>query len=267
MVMGCYGIGVSRVVAAIVEEHHDEHGIAWPAALAPYDVHLVVGARPRRAGGRRARAGRAHLRGARRARCRRALRRPRREPGREVRRRRSASVCRCSSWSARRVWRRGSSSARTARPARATTCRSPTSSAWSAFLGAWLDGVRPRRAVAARRATRRDERDHAEHDQADGRRPSAGSRRRRSPASTMHRHAGDREREAEEQADEVGRVSIHRLPPREDRLGAVRIEAADFDVARRRPAGRGRARPAAGARRRCASSSAASRRRRSRRTS
>ena len=89
MVMGCYGIGVSRVVAAVVEEHHDEHGIAWPAALAPYDVHLVVGARPGRAGGRRDRAGRAHLRGARRARARRALRRPRREPGREVRRRRS----------------------------------------------------------------------------------------------------------------------------------------------------------------------------------
>jgi prolyl-tRNA synthetase len=42
MVMGSYGIGVSRVVAAIVEEHHDEHGIAWPAALAPYDVQLVV---------------------------------------------------------------------------------------------------------------------------------------------------------------------------------------------------------------------------------
>ncbi|MGO9873413.1 MAG: proline--tRNA ligase [Acidimicrobiia bacterium] len=42
MVMGCYGIGVSRVVAAIVEEHHDEHGIAWPAALAPFDVHLLV---------------------------------------------------------------------------------------------------------------------------------------------------------------------------------------------------------------------------------
>ena len=41
MVMGCYGIGVSRVVAAIVEEHHDEHGIMWPKALAPYDVHLV----------------------------------------------------------------------------------------------------------------------------------------------------------------------------------------------------------------------------------
>jgi prolyl-tRNA synthetase len=41
MVMGCYGIGVSRVVAAVVEEHHDEHGLAWPAALAPYQVHLV----------------------------------------------------------------------------------------------------------------------------------------------------------------------------------------------------------------------------------
>ena len=41
MVMGCYGIGVSRVVAAVVEEHHDEHGIVWPKALAPYDVHLV----------------------------------------------------------------------------------------------------------------------------------------------------------------------------------------------------------------------------------
>ncbi|HEV7524018.1 MAG TPA: proline--tRNA ligase [Acidimicrobiia bacterium] len=42
MVMGCYGIGVSRVLAAIAEEYHDEHGLSWPAALAPYDVHLVV---------------------------------------------------------------------------------------------------------------------------------------------------------------------------------------------------------------------------------
>jgi prolyl-tRNA synthetase len=42
MVMGCYGIGVSRIVAAIAEEHHDEHGLAWPAAVAPYQVHLVV---------------------------------------------------------------------------------------------------------------------------------------------------------------------------------------------------------------------------------
>jgi prolyl-tRNA synthetase len=42
MVMGCYGIGVSRVVAAVVEEHHDESGLRWPAALAPYDVHLIA---------------------------------------------------------------------------------------------------------------------------------------------------------------------------------------------------------------------------------
>ncbi|MFM7225790.1 MAG: proline--tRNA ligase [Actinomycetota bacterium] len=42
MVMGCYGIGVSRVLAAIVEEHHDEAGLAWPEAVAPYDVHLIV---------------------------------------------------------------------------------------------------------------------------------------------------------------------------------------------------------------------------------
>jgi prolyl-tRNA synthetase len=42
MVMGCYGIGVSRVVAAVAEEHHDEHGLSWPPALAPYAVHLIV---------------------------------------------------------------------------------------------------------------------------------------------------------------------------------------------------------------------------------
>ena len=42
MVMGCYGLGISRVVSAVVEEHHDEQGIAWPAALAPYQVHLVA---------------------------------------------------------------------------------------------------------------------------------------------------------------------------------------------------------------------------------
>jgi prolyl-tRNA synthetase len=42
MVMGCYGIGISRIVAAVAEQHHDEHGLAWPAAVAPYDVHLVV---------------------------------------------------------------------------------------------------------------------------------------------------------------------------------------------------------------------------------
>lgn len=42
MVMGCYGIGVSRIVAAVVEEWSDDAGIAWPPGIAPYDVHLVV---------------------------------------------------------------------------------------------------------------------------------------------------------------------------------------------------------------------------------
>jgi prolyl-tRNA synthetase len=42
MVMGCYGMGVTRTVAAIAEEHHDELGFAWPAAVAPYDAHLVA---------------------------------------------------------------------------------------------------------------------------------------------------------------------------------------------------------------------------------
>lgn len=42
MVMGCYGIGISRIITAVVEEHHDDDGIAWPVGLAPYDVHLVV---------------------------------------------------------------------------------------------------------------------------------------------------------------------------------------------------------------------------------
>jgi prolyl-tRNA synthetase len=39
--MGCYGMGVSRLVAVVAEEHHDDRGLAWPAALAPYAVHLV----------------------------------------------------------------------------------------------------------------------------------------------------------------------------------------------------------------------------------
>ena len=39
--MGCYGIGVSRVIAATIEQHHDERGIIWPLALAPFQVVLV----------------------------------------------------------------------------------------------------------------------------------------------------------------------------------------------------------------------------------
>jgi prolyl-tRNA synthetase len=41
MPMGCYGIGVSRIVAAAIEQNHDEHGICWPAPLAPFQVALL----------------------------------------------------------------------------------------------------------------------------------------------------------------------------------------------------------------------------------
>ena len=40
MTMGCYGIGVSRVVAAAIEQHHDDKGILWPAAIAPFQVAI-----------------------------------------------------------------------------------------------------------------------------------------------------------------------------------------------------------------------------------
>ena len=41
MLMGCYGIGVSRTVAAIAEQFNDEKGLVWPANMAPYQVHLI----------------------------------------------------------------------------------------------------------------------------------------------------------------------------------------------------------------------------------
>ena len=42
IVMGSYGIGITRIVAAAVEQHHDEHGIRLPKALAPFDVCIVI---------------------------------------------------------------------------------------------------------------------------------------------------------------------------------------------------------------------------------
>ncbi len=40
--MGCYGIGVERTLATIVEKHHDERGIVWPDSVAPFDIHLIA---------------------------------------------------------------------------------------------------------------------------------------------------------------------------------------------------------------------------------
>ena len=42
VVMGCYGIGVSRTMAAVVEQHHDDNGIIWPMSIAPYHVDIVI---------------------------------------------------------------------------------------------------------------------------------------------------------------------------------------------------------------------------------
>jgi prolyl-tRNA synthetase len=42
MIMGCYGIGVSRTVAAIAEQFNDDLGLVWPAKMAPYQVHLIA---------------------------------------------------------------------------------------------------------------------------------------------------------------------------------------------------------------------------------
>ena len=42
LVMGSYGIGLGRTIAAVVEQHNDEHGIAWPETIAPYEVHVVA---------------------------------------------------------------------------------------------------------------------------------------------------------------------------------------------------------------------------------
>lgn len=39
--MGCYGIGVTRTLASIIEQHNDENGIIWPLAVAPYHVSVV----------------------------------------------------------------------------------------------------------------------------------------------------------------------------------------------------------------------------------
>lgn len=42
MIMGCYGIGVTRLVAAIIEQNHDDKGIIWPTTVSPFDIHLIT---------------------------------------------------------------------------------------------------------------------------------------------------------------------------------------------------------------------------------
>ena len=40
--MGCYGMGITRLVAAIIEQHHDEVGIIWPEPVAPYQLQIIA---------------------------------------------------------------------------------------------------------------------------------------------------------------------------------------------------------------------------------
>ena len=88
MVMGCYGIGVTRVVAAAIEQNHDERGIIWPEPIAPFDVSLIPINLQKSA---RVQAGdRSAVRGTDRGRLRGRARRSRRAARREVRRRRAA---------------------------------------------------------------------------------------------------------------------------------------------------------------------------------
>lgn len=42
MVMGCYGIGISRLLSSVAEQSHDDQGLIWPAAIAPYTVHILL---------------------------------------------------------------------------------------------------------------------------------------------------------------------------------------------------------------------------------
>jgi prolyl-tRNA synthetase len=42
LIMGSYGVGVTRTMGAVVEQHRDGQGITWPSLLAPYDVHVVA---------------------------------------------------------------------------------------------------------------------------------------------------------------------------------------------------------------------------------
>ena len=42
IIMGCYGIGLDRLLAAIIELHHDDKGISWPLSIAPYHIYLCA---------------------------------------------------------------------------------------------------------------------------------------------------------------------------------------------------------------------------------
>ena len=89
IVMGCYGIGPARIVAAAIEQNADEKGIVWPRALAPWDVHVVALGKP---GDEAAEAAERLYEELARRRARGAARRPRGRGGGEAHRRRAAGL-------------------------------------------------------------------------------------------------------------------------------------------------------------------------------
>ena len=89
IVMGSYGIGPARIVAAAIEQNADEKGIVWPPALAPWAVHLVALGKP---GEETIEAAERLYEELARGRGRGALRRPRGRPGGEAHRRRAARL-------------------------------------------------------------------------------------------------------------------------------------------------------------------------------
>ena len=123
IVMGSYGIGPARTVAAAIEQGADERGIVWPRSIAPWDVHLVgLG----KGGDEVERGGRAAPRGARRRRPRGRLRRPLRRPGGEAHGRRAARVPAADHGRSQDARRGSRSRHRRVAAVPRSACRSPT---------------------------------------------------------------------------------------------------------------------------------------------
>ena len=154
MHMGCYGIGVTRIVAAAIEQNHDERGIIWPAPLAPFDV-VLVGLNWEKSEAVRERRPRPLPR-ARRGGHRGAPRRPRCKARRQVRRRGTAAASRTGSSCPSGAWLPESSSTATGAPRptrnsrrrrRSISCRSASRPDEEERLGpaSALRGLQPRR--------------------------------------------------------------------------------------------------------------------------
>ena len=194
--MGCYGIGVTRIVAAAIEQNHDERGIIWPAPIAPFQVVLMPSTcrNPTRV----REVCRPAVRRVHRRRHRGALRRPRRPPRRQVRRRGASRHSRIAWWWASAAWRPASSNtvgaATSAAPSSRRTRRSPSCARASKPEHRAAGAPRLRLVLAVlglRRRVRRVRRPAARPG-AEGRRRHAPSRRRSASPTSTTRRSGTR---------------------------------------------------------------------------